>query len=248
MTKHMRRLTAKALLFLFFFGAVKGNSQQVARHNWQPATYRGLLVGKSSIDDVRRVLGKPKQLTRGEASRAPILIYSVVDPISGRLEVLVEDGKLKMLMLYPKDPLTQKEVIRLFGETFQITRYSFDECLNQGGNLPVYEDPDGQIEEMEYRQLGIAISLYEGVPQEIQYLGGPLGPTRSRCAKHSKGTRGQTGRFLIFSPGMARLAGGALEIQEPPGWPTLCAFVLCKGWGTLRPDFPSPFELTIESI
>ena len=112
----------------------------------------------------------------------------------------------------------------------------------------MYEDPDGQIEEMEYRQLGIAISLYEGVPQEIQYLGGPLGPTRSRCAKHSKGTRGQTGRFLIFSPGMARLAGGALEIQEPPGWPTLCAFVLCKGWGTLRPDFPSPFELTIESI
>jgi hypothetical protein len=182
----MRRISAVAFLSFIFANLAGGTDQRPPTQSWRPAVYRGLVLGKSSVADVRRVLGEPEQVVRGETSRGPIMVYSAADPIPGRLEVITEGGKLKMLILHSKVSLTQKEVIRLFGADFQTTRYSFDECLNLGGNSPVYEDPDGKIEQMEYRQRGIAISMYQREPQEIQYVRGLFGPTRSRCAQFSK--------------------------------------------------------------
>jgi len=183
---HMKTLLGITLLFLAFASSLEPKAQKPSSPVWRPAVYRGLVVGKSSVAELKKVLGKPERIVHSEGTPTPLMVYSVTDPVPGRLEVLTGGGKLKLLMLYPKEPPTRKDVTRIFGPDFRITRYSFDECLDLGGSYPAYEDPDGPIEQIEYRERGIALATYQGQVEVIQYLAGPFGTTHSRCAQSSR--------------------------------------------------------------
>ncbi len=71
----------------------------------------------------------------------------------------------------------------MLGDKPTVTRYDFDMCLHEIDGAPIYESAEGPLEYLEFRSLGIAVSLSNDRLQveEIRYLSQPLGETSSRC-------------------------------------------------------------------
>jgi hypothetical protein len=160
--------------------------QAPASKSWSAASYRGLVMGKSTRADVYKVLGKPKFVGREQDTGIPIMTYEVTDPMPGILVVYVEKEQLNGMTLSPKKRLTKNEIIRLFGSDYIVVRYDSDECLSEGGSAPIYESPNGYIQHMEYRGLGLAINIHDDQPDAIIYTYGPFGPPHSICAARDK--------------------------------------------------------------
>jgi|SRR5579864_235118 len=156
--------------------------QTAPSQRWIPAVYHGLTVGKSSRADVLRILGKPTSTGKGGEAGIPYVSYDVSDPIAGTLTVYIRRGIIHEMDLKPKALTTKKDIIRLFGPDYRMVRYSVDECRNEGGVAPLYEDPDGPFEQMEYRPQGIAVSFDLNEVEVIAFVARPEGSTHSRCA------------------------------------------------------------------
>jgi hypothetical protein len=184
----MKRRTCVAIFVMFaltVFFPGPGSSQTTKKNlsRWKPAIYHGLIVGKSSPAHVIRILGKPHTQGKGGETVLPYFTYPVSDPVPGVLTVYFSNGAVDSMFLRPDPTISRKELIQLFGPEFQITRYSFDECLAKEGedSGPVYEDPDGDIEEMEYRQRGMVIEFSYNDVDDIVFVAGRTGPTHSLC-------------------------------------------------------------------
>jgi hypothetical protein len=181
----MKRLLGITLLLIALASLLQSKAQNPSSRGWQPAVYHGLTIGKSTMSEVRKALGKPYWVGREEETGTPMTLYLVTDPVPGSLGVFMSKGMLKLLRLNPKESLPRKEAIRIFGSDFRITRYSTDDCLPAGMNQ-MYENPDGEIEQIEYRERGIALGMNQGQIDVIEYVDGPFGPTHSRCPRSSK--------------------------------------------------------------
>jgi len=177
----MNKIFGTTFLLLAFASLLEPQTKHQALV-WQPAVYRGLTVGKSTVAEVKRVLGKPYWVGREEQTGTPMSVYLVTDPFPASLEVFMSGGKLDLLRLNPKEPLTRRDAIRLFGSDFRVTRYSFTNCLPTSEEQ-MYEDPDGETEQIEYRQRGIALNVHEGQIDVILYVSSPFGPTKSPCVQ-----------------------------------------------------------------
>jgi hypothetical protein len=156
---------------------------------WTPATYRGLVMGKSTRADVYQTLGKPQWSGLEEDTGVPIIGYDAVDPMPGSLIVYIHGGVLRSMTLYPKKDMVKDDIIRLFGTGYRIVHYSTDDCLEEGGAAPSYEDPNGLLTNMEYRDRGLAaVFRYanEDQVEAIIFLSNPHIPTRSVCATKGK--------------------------------------------------------------
>ena len=152
---------------------------------WSPAHYRGLTIGKSTLSDVRRVLGDAKYSGHEEDTGVPILSYEVNDPWPGYLIVYYKRGILTGLTLGLKDEVTKDDIIHQFGSDFVLTRYEFDDCRAVGGSAPVYESKDGSLEQMEYRRLGISVPLNGSRISQIAYTNIREPAPRSHCPPSS---------------------------------------------------------------
>lgn len=95
--------------------------------------------------------------------------------------VIMSHGILTEMALYPKQRLTRQAAIDKFGPDYQIVRYSTDDCLDEGDSVPVYENPDGDFEQIEYRQRGLALTINGAEVDTIRFVAKPFGPTHSRC-------------------------------------------------------------------
>lgn len=153
---------------------------------WKAATYKGLVVGTSSRSDVIRTLGKPRYVGYEEDTGEPVMTYEVTSPEPGDLMVYVRHGILRGLTLNPSSALTRAEIIRKFGPDYLDGHYSVDECLSEGGTAPLYENPDGPFEQIEYRSRGIAVALQNGEVEAIVFEGPPFPASRSRCSSKSR--------------------------------------------------------------
>ncbi|HEY5075567.1 MAG TPA: hypothetical protein VII34_12805 [Pyrinomonadaceae bacterium] len=155
---------------------------------WRPATYRGVTVGKSRVADMLRAWGKPKwsRTSRREAdeeSQVTWTNYERVGEFPGPTTVVsdTKTGAITRINFYP-DRLAKEQAIGHFGSDYLITRYSFDSCLDEEDEEPIYESPTGPVVSLEYRARGIAISIgFKDLVTEISYVGGPIGSTKSRC-------------------------------------------------------------------
>ena len=157
-----------------------------ASRKWKAAPYNGLIVGESSRTQVIRKLGKPKYEQKEEDTGEPTMNYSVTDPIPGDLTVYVRGGILRGLTLTPSRTFTETEIIARFGRDYVETHYSVDECLSAGGTAPLYENPTGSLERIEYRSRGLAIVMRsDDEVQAIVFEGPPFLATRSRCSSKS---------------------------------------------------------------
>ena len=163
------------------------SSQQAGQVEWAPARYHGLVVGKSTQEDVLKVLGKPTSSGKVADTNTRYTAYEVSDPVPGKLMVIMSHGILGEIDLYPKSRLTTAEAARKFGPDYQLVRYSIDDCLGGGGTSPLYEDSQGLVEHIEYRQLGMALNVHRGEVDTIMFVAKPFGPKHSRCTGKSSG-------------------------------------------------------------
>jgi hypothetical protein len=180
------------LLHLVFlaFPSIGTRAAQGSTHPriWAPAVYHGLVVGKSTRGEVLKTLGKPTSKGIVADSNTPYIGYGVTDPVPGTLMVIISRGVLRKMYLYPKPHVTIKDAIAKFGPDYQIARYSIDGCLTQGGIAPMYEDPEGQFEQIEYRLRAIALNQDGGVVDTIMFVAEPFGARHPRCKGLSKKT------------------------------------------------------------
>lgn len=153
---------------------------------WKAATYKGLVVGTSSRSDVIRTLGKPKYIGPEEDTGEPIMEFEVKEPVPGKLTAYVRHGVLEGLALTPSGTLGRADIIKKFGRDYLDVHYAVDECLSEGGTAPLYENPDGPFEQIEYRSRGIAIVLRNGEVEAIVFEGPPFPTSRSRCSSRSR--------------------------------------------------------------
>ena len=185
----MKMLNAMLAPLLMTIAVHSTATQTPSLKPWASASYRGLIMGKSTRADVYKVLGKPKWVGREQDTRRPMITYDVSYPVIGELDVDIDKGILISMGLRPKMQMHTKDVIRLFGHDYIVVHYSFDDCLGEGGTAPIYENPNGDFKHLEYRSLGLAaVFTYQNdeIVEEIVYTSGPFGPTHSLCADRSK--------------------------------------------------------------
>jgi len=176
--------TAIPILVICVVVSASGLAQSSNPATCSPASYHGLIIGKSTWSEVLKTLGKPEAFAREEDTGSPYWSYTTSDPVPGWLMVFTSKGLLTGLRIVLKSPLSKEQTLRLYGPDLLSVHYDFDDCLGGGGAGPVYVSPDGPIEDWEYRGKGkgIVISVDRGQAQEIAFGCGPIGPPRSRCA------------------------------------------------------------------
>lgn len=177
------------LLFSLVFGQAAPARRTVSR--WRPATFRGLIVGKSSRADMLRVLGQPKWSRAHEdegdpdAPREVWNNYERGGEFPGTMSVVLDGrrGVITRIEFYP-EKLTREQAVAHFGPGYVVTRYDFDPCGGDEESEPIYESPNGALVSVEYRSRGIAISVgYKDLVTRISYVDGPVGAIQSRCKR-----------------------------------------------------------------
>ena len=154
-----------------------------AKPRWVPAVYRGLVMGKSSRADALKVLGQPTWTGKEEASGTPMMTFNVSEPIAGRLSVLLDHDIVFEVRLTPKESYTKSDITKILGPGSITVHYASADCLAEDGmGGPMYEDPNGDFEFVEYRPRGIAVDIQkDGTVGEISFVKGPLGSLHSPC-------------------------------------------------------------------
>jgi hypothetical protein len=162
-------------------GAYTQANRSSPQVKWHPAKYRGLQIGKASKRALIARLGKPLRTENLETEQ--ILHYEVMEPLPADAEFRIASKKqrIESVFFYPKN-MHRKDIAKVFGDDYVEKKYSFDDCLGSGGDAPIYEDPDGSLEYVEYPAKGIAINVgYADRVYDIGLLSRPPGPKESRC-------------------------------------------------------------------
>ena len=156
---------------------------------WRAATYLELTVGKSTLADMSRVLGKPNwsgppaDQTNNEPNPEVWNEYHRGGELPGKLTVITDKGSgvIQGIDLYPEG-LSKADAVKHFGNDYLSTRYEFDKCLGGEESAPMYESPDGTLLYLEYRDRGLAIAVDgQGKVSHISYVSKPIGAASSRC-------------------------------------------------------------------
>ena len=167
------------------------------RKPWQVGIYRGLIMGTSSLDDLKRILGEPSAIADLKSVGIPdewAYHYDLQEDIKGNIVVYINKSTKTVISIeINPDSMTKEEVLNYFGDGYVNTTYSFDYCLYPNSDsAPMYEDPNGEDNFIEYRDKGVAILLYDtkdkyyDTVQYIEYLSEPLGSPVSKCTTDSK--------------------------------------------------------------
>jgi hypothetical protein len=169
-------------------GAWQSAAQKSAKVGWKAASFRGLAVGKASRTEVLRVLGQPSS-ERAEPDGQRYLEYdefSQSGGLSGHLSVILS-SKTGRLLSVQLDPgfMTLGDMTKLLGTEYVITKWKWVPCadsLQEYG--PIYLDPTGKLEFIEYRRLGIVVTFQRDLVQVIDYTDGtPVGYDKNPCEK-----------------------------------------------------------------
>lgn len=179
----MRKMFFGLSLACVLFSCVPlgGRPPIVVQEGFAPAKFVDLGIGKATITEVTNRFGRPTDVHR-DNSGTTWLYYRNVGPVPGKVEMQADTKSeiLQLVSVFP-DNLFLEGARKLFGQNFKVIRYNFDSCLNVGGEAPLYESKDGQIEFIVYERLGIALSRDGEQIKEIDYLSKPIGTKESRC-------------------------------------------------------------------
>lgn len=170
----------KLLLRSLLFGFMLWMNPGLAQDSFRPAQFRGLTMGKSTIADVTRLLGKPEMILKKPDDTW--IYYRDLGPAPGEVEITA-DTKITVIEsvnVYPND-LTLEKAKAILGPAFKMIRYEFDSCLAFGGAAPLFESKDGQFEFVVYAAQGIVIRPDGVKVRAIEYRSKPPGTKQSRC-------------------------------------------------------------------
>jgi hypothetical protein len=157
----------------------------------------GLTMGTSTREDLFRVFGEPEDFAemekwRSETDQLPPeipYIYQNVGEMRGLHRVAVNslDGKVVWISV-EAEKMSKEDVDRLFGPDYKITRYGYDDCIDDEDGVPIFESSKGELELFEYRELGIFFSLkkqdsFKGLDlvELITFVSEAPGTKTSRC-------------------------------------------------------------------
>lgn len=195
----------QALLTLLIFAQIPGSANypsQATREKvrgWRAGTYRGLTIGKSTREDMLRVLGRPLSSVPSADQDPPYPIIwndygRLKGQLSGRLAVEVDSrtNRIVHISITP-DNMSKEDAIKHFGSDYILMGYRFCEGLPPEAEAgPVYEDPKSpELDSLEYRSRGIAIHLdYQGKVDEINFVSEPVGlASKAGCKKELESYR-----------------------------------------------------------
>lgn len=165
-----------------------------AQNDWKVATFKGLIMGRSSQKDALDILGKPdwRGFPEGDSEKTESpewwMEYNAVKEGNwrGKLTV-VSDYKRKIVLavdFYP-EKMSIDDVAKFFGSDYTIRKYNFEPCYDDSDSAPIYEDSKGNLTYLEYREKGIAVYFASDnnpkIVQGISYLSKPLGAKVSQC-------------------------------------------------------------------
>ena len=160
--------------------------QSESKPSWRPASFHGLVMGRSRRVDMLRLLGRPKWTrshNNGEReAKQSFNNYGGIGEFPGNATVVIDArGLVSRVEFYPAK-LSRNEAIAHFGTDYVVTRYAFDLCEKDEDAESLYESSNGPITFVEYRGRGIAISLgVNDMVTKISYVSEPIGHLKARC-------------------------------------------------------------------
>jgi len=155
--------------------------------SWTPGSYRGLMQGHSTRQDVLRTLGKPNYESQESETETPLWGYSVSTPVRVDLQIYFDGAKVIGVQLNFEHELTIEQFAGIFGSDYKLVRVSIEDCDDAPGVGRGYRDPNGSTSELDMPRLGIVASLAtEGTVNSISYKRQPLPAKRPKCRlRHS---------------------------------------------------------------
>lgn len=174
-------------LLIALFLVPHASQPKSIRSDWRPATFRGLIIGKSRRAEMLRRLGQPKWSRspegreRDEDERETFNHYESGGEFAGSLTVVLnKKGIVSRVDFFPSK-LTRDQVIAHFGPGYVITRYATNPCGDEDSES-LYETPNGPLTNLEYRSRGIAIAIgYQDLVTKISYVSRPIGGSKPSC-------------------------------------------------------------------
>ncbi|MGH9842887.1 MAG: hypothetical protein ACREEM_29465 [Blastocatellia bacterium] len=152
---------------------------QAIDSEWHAATFRGLKIGQSTLEDALRVLGKPKWVgpeADQDVTKPALMIYysfGAGGEFPGEIGVIINKKSQKIVEIRnsPKE-LSKEDAIRHFGSDYTIGRYEF--CPETDTTTaPIYSNSNGQLMQIEYRSRGIILHLDDDdTVGEVSYVVG----------------------------------------------------------------------------
>lgn len=177
---------------------------QTKRKKWQPATYKGVTAGKSTVADVLRVFGQPVRKDFDEPDSDEIwYVYNDGGEFPGQFTVAISKKtmRVKAMMTSMRADVKKETVFERLGNDYEVVRYAPcpDDPESEAG--PFYESPNGPAIYFEYRSRGITVTAdSKGMVYGVDYLARPPGlSSRKLCppypTKH-RNTKRKVARVL----------------------------------------------------
>jgi hypothetical protein len=142
----MERVSQILMLAVALFEGflLMSSGQERPSPKWKPGTYKGLITGVSTMQDVIRKLGKPKLKTLAETNDPTEWEwhYKQIESKGSCCEVSFKKGILQRITL-DLGEVERSKATQLFGGRFITVRFSTDYTHEKGGSAPLCEDPTG---------------------------------------------------------------------------------------------------------
>jgi hypothetical protein len=161
-------------------------AQRSASAGFKPASFRGIQIGKAHKADVLRAFGKPSK-EWNETPDSLYLVYKDLGPFPGNVTFNTDSksGVVLSVMVAPKD-MTIRDLEEVLGKDYVVTHWSSVPCVDGGGYVLKYLDPNGGSQFIEYRRLGVTVVFDGDVVSFIDYSGIPLGYDKDPCKKKAQ--------------------------------------------------------------
>lgn len=143
---------------------------------WEPGTYRGIITGRTTLAEARRVLGEPEETAElpGDPWEDPAPV-TLLDFGSGdtllpaRVSLFVRRDTVMMVELVPANR-SRAEVLRRLGPGWITARFRLCPGFEEAEEVPLYRvsaPGEDTLETLEYPALGITV---HAGPEEVSSI------------------------------------------------------------------------------
>jgi hypothetical protein len=130
--------------------------------SWKPTDFHGIAAGKSHKPDVIKAFGEPSE-TRSPSLAAfandsccEELVFHNKGDNGGELSIAIrKNGTVVYILDQFKSAMPRSTAYRKYGKDWHDRTYSSAKCAEHAGVAPLYRDPAGSIELVEYPDKGM---------------------------------------------------------------------------------------------
>ena len=150
--------------------------------DFRPASFRGLILGKTMLKDFEKRFGKPFYFLRDKQG-TDWAYYEDIAELPGRVELIADSktGIVETIDLTPKEHVALSRLPEIFKAKFRLVYFEEDRC-KEGGlhEVPTFNPMYG-LTFWVADHLGIAVSPNADSIKRIDYLSKPTGSKTQQC-------------------------------------------------------------------